>query len=151
MLRILTIGACFAFAATSLAAQDVDGAIKARKAHMQLYGHHLGVLGAMAKGEAEYNAELASAAAGDLAKLTSMMQATYWPPGSDNSAFENTRLLPTAWDNMQDIIKHAQSLGAASAALEGAAGGGLDALRGAMGPVGKACGDCHKLSRAPKK
>ena len=30
-------------------------AVKARKAHMQLYAHNLGILGGMAKGEVEYD------------------------------------------------------------------------------------------------
>ena len=151
MLRILTIAVCFAAAAsTASVAQDVDGAIKARKAHMQLYSHHLGVLGAMAKGETDYNAELAAAVAGDMAKLTSMMQASYWPPNSDNTAAENTRLLPAAWENMDDILKISQDLGAASANLAAVAGDGLDALRGAMQPGGATCVACHKPYSGPR-
>ncbi len=149
-LNMSVIAACLAVMAPAAYAQDVEGAIKARKAHMTLYSHHLGVLGDMAKGKTEYNAELASAVAGDLAKLSSMMQASYWPPGSDNSNHPNTRLLPKAWDNIQDIIKISQDMGAASAALADAAGGGLESLQAAIGPVGQSCGACHKPYRAPK-
>lgn len=151
MFRTVLIASAFALAATGSMAQDVEGAIKARKAHMQLYGHQLGILGAMAKGEADYNAELASAVAGDLAKLSTLMQASYWPPNSDNSATENTRLLPAAWSSMDEVIAISQDLGAATATLAASAGDGLDALRAGMGPVGQACGACHKKTRAPKK
>ena len=151
IIRNVLLGALLSAGATGAIAQDVEGAIKARKAHMQLYSHHLGILGGMAKGETEYNAELAASVAGDLAKLTTLMQASYWPAGSDNSNNPNTRLLPKAWDNMNDIIKISQDLGAASATLASAAGNGLEALQGAMGPVGQSCGACHKPYRAPKK
>ena len=150
LFKSIAIAACFASLAPAAFAQDVEGAIKARKAHMQLYGHHLGVLGDMAKGKTEYNAELAASVAGDMAKLSSMMQASYWPPGSDNSNNPNTRLLPKAWDNVADIIKISQDLGAASASLADVAGNGLEALQGGIGPVGEACGACHKPYRAPK-
>lgn len=149
MLRILSLGTCLAFAVTAVNAQDVDAAIKARKAHMQLYGHHLGILGAMAKGETEYNAELAASVAGDLAKLTSMGQASYWVPGSDNASAEKTRLLPAAAQNGADVGAKAQDLAKAAAAMAETAGDSLEALQASMGPVGGSCGACHKAYRQP--
>ena len=41
-------------------------------------------------------------------------------------------------------------LAQAAATLEGAAGQGLDGLRGAIGAVGKTCGACHEDYRKPK-
>ena len=149
--KTIAVATCLAVATPAAFAQDVEGAIKARKAHMQLYSHHLGILGDMAKGKTDYNAELAASVAGDLAKLTTLMQASYWPAGSDNSNNPNTRLLPKAWDNMNDIIKISQDLGGAAATLASAAGNGVEALQGAIGPVGQSCGACHKPYRAPKK
>ena len=53
-------------------------AVAARKAHMDLYSFNLGMLGAMAKGETEYNADAAKAAAGNLAALAQLNQSAYW-------------------------------------------------------------------------
>ena len=71
-------------------------AVKARKSHMQLYAHNLGILGAMAKGEAEYNADAASAAAGNLAAMTQLNQMSYWPQGTstDDLGDETANNLP---------------------------------------------------------
>lgn len=124
-------------------------AVKARQATMDLYAFNLGQLGAMAKGEVEYNADAATAAAGNLAKLTSMNQMAAWKPGTDNATLGDvTHALPAVWESGSTVGEKAQALAEASAALEAAAGGGLDSLRGAMGPVGKACGACHELYRA---
>ena len=35
-------------------------------------------------------------------------------------------------------------------AMEQAAGGGLDSLKAAIGPLGASCGGCHKAYRQPK-
>lgn len=124
-------------------------AVNARNAHMQLYSFNLGLLGGMAKGDIEYSAELAGALASDLAALTKVSQAAYWPAGTTNADMEGTRALPAAWENMENTMKLAGGLVAAADALAAAAGT-LEGLQGAIGPVGKACGDCHKATRAPK-
>ena len=50
----------------------IAGAIKARQALMTLYAANLGALGAMAKGDVEYKAEAASAAANNLQALVNL-------------------------------------------------------------------------------
>lgn len=122
--------------------------ISARKAHMRLYEFNVSVLGSMATGRTEYNAELAAFMAQDLAKLTTFNQRGYWPQGSDNENAEGTRALPALWENFPDVFEKAQALGAAAAAMEAAAGEGLPALQAAMGPLGSACNDCHRSYRA---
>jgi len=86
---------------TAFAASHIDpavaGAIKARQAHMQLYAHNIGVLGAMAQDKAPYDAEAASAAASNIVALSQLSQRTYWPEGSDNTAIESTKALPAIW------------------------------------------------------
>jgi len=39
----------------------------------------------------------------------------------------------------------------AAVAMAAIAGDGVDALRSGVPAVGKACGACHKVNRAPKK
>lgn len=122
--------------------------IKARQAQMTLYAFNLGILGAMAKGEVEYNAEAAGLAASNLAAANSVWMPTAWAEGSDNASAQGTRALPAIWASGSDIGAKAQALRDAVAVMKTAAGTDLEALRGAIGPVGAACGACHKSYRA---
>ena len=141
-----------AVAATGAYAQDdaAKAAIKARQAQMDLYAFNLGALGAMAKGAVAYDADAASKAAGNLAMLTKMDQSRMWPEGSDDMSADNTRALPAMWENMGDVMAKGGDLAKAAAAMEAAAGNGLESLQAAMGPLGGACGACHKAYRAPE-
>ncbi|KGB82522.1 MAG: cytochrome C554 [Confluentimicrobium sp.] len=140
-------------AGAALGASDEDmavqAAIKARQAQMDLYAYNLGILGAMAKGDVEYNADIAGGAASNIVTLTSLDQSTLWPEGSDSMAAE-TRALPAIWDNFPDVMTKSQALVEAAVAMEAAAGTGIDGLRAAIGPLGGACGACHKVYRAPE-
>ncbi len=123
---------------------DLPPAVKARQAHMQLYAHNIGILAGMARGTAEYNAEAASAAASNIAALSSLNQSTYWAPGTDSDAVEGSRALPALWENIPDAIAKGEALTTAAAALAGTAGDGLEAVQAGLGPVGRACGACHE-------
>ncbi len=126
-------------------------AVKARKAHMQLYQHNLGVIGGMARGSVEYNAEDAMAAANNLAALTALDQRTYWVPGTSNADLgEETRLLPAAFEAGSKAGEISGQLAEAAAALAAVAGDGQAALGPALGPVGAACGACHEAYQQPR-
>ncbi|CUH62542.1 High-potential cytochrome c [Thalassovita gelatinovora] len=127
-----------------------DSVIKARQGQMQLYAHNLGLLGGMAKGAVPYNADAAKAAASSLVLLTQLDASRLWPQGSDEMSADNTRALPDLWDNQDDVMKKAMALSEAAAAMEIASGTSLESLQGAMGPLGGACGGCHKAYRAPE-
>lgn len=155
----ITLAAGLALAGTLATTALSDGhadkatmaAIKARQASMQLYAFNIGILGAMAKGAVEYDADAASAAAANLAALTSMNQMAMWPPGSDNATLgDATAALPAIWQEGSKIGEASMAMATASAAMAEAAGGGLDSLRGAIGAVGKGCGGCHDAYRQPK-
>lgn len=132
----------------ALAQSAVEGAIKARKAHMGLYGFNLGPLGAMAKGDMPYDAATATTFATNLMGLASLDTSAYWVEGSAKGEAEGTRALPAIWENPEDVGAKAAALRDATAALAAAAGTDLAALQGAMGPVGQACGACHQTYRA---
>jgi len=125
-------------------------AVKARQSQMTLNSFNIGLLGGMAKGDIAYDADAASAAAANLAALSQLDQSRLWPAGSDNGALgaDVTRALPAIWEAGSTIGEKAMALATAATAMEQAAGGGLDALRGAMGDVGKACGSCHETYRS---
>ena len=124
--------------------------IKARQAHMQLYSYNLGILGAMAKGEVEYDAAAASAAAKNLAAVATMDQSSCWTPGTDSESVEGNRALPAIWENIPDVIKISTAFAEATVALSETAGDGVEALQAGIGAVGKGCGDCHKPYRKPQ-
>lgn len=126
-------------------------AVSARKAHMQLYSFNLGTLGAMAKGEVEYDADAASAAAGNLAALAALSQRGYWVPGTSSDDLpDESRALPAIWEEGSKAGEIGASFAEAAAALAAVAGDGKDAMAGAIGPVGKGCGDCHEGYRKPR-
>jgi len=130
-------------------ASPQDRAVKARQSKMTLYAYNLGILGAMAKGDAEYHSGAAGLAAANLAALTSVYMPGTWMPGTDNESIKNSAALPKLWqDKPEEVGAKAQALSDAAQSLAKAAGTDLASLQGAIGPVGKACGGCHKAYRA---
>lgn len=145
-LALATAG--LAIAATAVfAAGPFDGALNARKSHMRLYGHNLGILGGMAQGKIDYDADAATAAADNLVALATMSQGSYWPQGSDADSIEDTRALAVIWEDFPGVMSKIGDLQTATVAMQAAAGGGLEAMQAAMGPLGGACGACHKAYR----
>lgn len=123
--------------------EDVDPAVSARQAHMQLYSYNLGILGGMAQGKMDYDAELAQMAADNFLALANMSQSTYWPEGTA----EGTKVLPAIWENMDDFMSKADNLTVEAATMAGAAGTDLASLQGAMQGLGGTCSACHREYR----
>lgn len=145
----MTLSAATVLAAAPLAASasDLPPAVKARQGQMQLYAFNLGQLGAMAKGEVEYDAAAATAAAQNIAALTKLDASKMWPAGTDSDSLEGSAALPDLWQNFEDVIAKAQANSAAADAMVVAAGTDLASLQAAMGGLGGACGGCHKPYR----
>lgn len=129
-----------------ISAEQIEGAVKARKAHMQLYSYHLGTLGGMAQDKIPFDAATAQAAADSIAALASLDQSGYWLPGSDSDSIEGTRALPAIWADGSKIGEEAMAFSTAAMALPTSVGD-LDALKAAVGQVGGACGSCHRAFR----
>jgi len=144
------LGATLAAASVAAASAEPAPAVKARQAQMQLYGFNLGTLGAMAQENMPYDAAVASVAAKNLAALTQLDGSLLWPAGSDIDSIEGTRALPEIWTNFSDVVAKAQAVQGAAEAMADAAGTDLASLQAAMGPLGAACGACHKAYRAPE-
>ncbi|MCC1482213.1 c-type cytochrome [Roseibaca sp. Y0-43] len=134
-----------ALAAPALA-QDMN-AVQARQGQFKLYGHNLAVLGGMAQGRMDYDAEMAQTAADNMFHLTRHDQSRLWPEGTDSSAIMETRAKAEIWENLDDFTAKFVALQEATAALQGVAGNGLDALRPAVGAMGATCGACHEVYR----
>ena len=142
------------FSATSQAAtpDPMEKAVKARQGYMQVNAFNMGILAAMVKGEAPYDAEQAATAANNI-KLSSMMKnKAMWVPGSgnDNPKLE-TKALPEIWMAGSDIGDKAKAFGNAASELAAVAGQGLDVMKPKFGDLGKSCKGCHKDYRAADK
>lgn len=143
---LISIGA-LAGADGHISDKQIESAIKARQAQMQLYAFNLGTLGAMAKEEIPYDADAAMAAADNLASLSQLSQAGYWLPGSDSDSVEGSRALPAIWEEGSEAGQKGADFAAAALAMQAAAGTDLAALQASMGALGASCGGCHKPYR----
>lgn len=133
------------------AAQDIDGAVKARKGQMQIISYNMGILGGMAKGQIDYDAAMAVGAAKNLAATGAMDIATLWPEGSDNGAHPTTRAAAPIWSDAAGFEEKFGAFTTATAAAVDGVGDGLDGLRASLGAVGGTCKGCHQTYRGPKR
>ncbi|MDF1872611.1 cytochrome c [Vannielia sp.] len=147
LFAIAFLGAGAAFAATH--AVEVQ---ESREAIMKEMGKSLGVLGKMAKGQLDYDAATATAAATALKDAAEKAHdPALWPEGTDTMSIDETRAMPDIWDNMADFEAKGAALIEASIAMEAAAAEGLQPMQAAMGNLGGSCGGCHKVYRAPEE
>ena len=153
MIAVAAGAALVAGATAAISGEAEERAAKARQALMQVYAFNLGQLGAMAKGEMEYNADLAKASADNLVKATTMNGMAMWPKGSsmdDEGMAGKTWAKADIWADGSDVGEKAKAMREAAAQMAEVAGNGLDAMKGAMGGVGGGCKGCHEKFRAPK-
>jgi cytochrome c556 len=121
-------------------AQTPDRVIKYRQGIMQAQGWHMGILGGMAKGTRPYDKDVAARSAKYVSQLLEMPWEGF-TPGSETGA--PTRAKPEIWKDKAKFDKYGQDAQAESVKFAAAAGNGLDALRTAIGPMGRACNNCH--------
>ncbi len=140
--------ALVAVGATATAQSDVPYPVQARQGQFTLMQLNIGVMVGMIRGQADYDAARAQAAADNLVALSTLDQSFHWPEGTDNASISGTRALPAIWENIPDVISKWNDFGTAAVALADVAGDGLDAMRGGIGPVGASCSACHDAYRA---
>ncbi len=146
MKQFVTVLAATAILGGSAAiAQDYKNHVKARQGTMWVIALNLGTLGAMAKGEQEYDAEAASKAGASIQAASNVHIATLFPEGSDAG---ETRALPAIWEDMSGFQQKWDALGEAADTAASEAGNGKDALGPVMGALGGACKACHDDYRA---
>lgn len=141
-------------AGTAISGEAEDKAIKARQAVMQLLSFNLGKLGAMVKGDMAYDADQARLAANNLKAVAGIRQDAMWPKGTameEPGRQGKTWAKKSAWDTYPEVAKKHEALVAAADKMAAAAGGGVDAIKGAIGAVGGSCKGCHENFRAPRK
>ncbi|MGC9369535.1 MAG: c-type cytochrome [Paracoccaceae bacterium] len=134
---------------TALAAGPMEDTIAARQGYFKLLGANIGVLAAMAKGERDYEAAAAQAAADNLVTLSNYKLDHLFVPGTSADDFpDKTRALPKIWDNLPDIGDKVADLNKAALAMQAVAGQGQGEMAGALGSLGGACKACHDDYRA---
>ena len=149
MLIVAAAVASVGTATAVLADGHENPAVKARRGYFQVILFNAGPLFGMAKGEVEYDAELASSLAANLDALSGMSVINMYPAETHNEALAGqTRALAKIWENTPDFVEKYEAFGAATDALVAKAGGGLDGLREAVGQLGGSCKGCHDNYRA---
>ncbi|KAB6717444.1 MULTISPECIES: cytochrome c [Roseobacteraceae] len=138
-----------ATAATGAFAQSPSDVAKARRAYFTLVGFEMSTLGAMAQGKIDYDADVASQAAKDLAALTGYTMSDLFAPGTSNDDLPGeTRAKADIWADMPGVQDKGMAFYQAVAELNGVAGNGLEALQPAVGKLGGTCKACHDNYRA---
>jgi cytochrome c556 len=127
-----------------------DPSVKARHAQMQLIAHHTGILGGMAKGETDYDAEMAKLAAMNLNAAANLAVEPIWVAGSAHGEAVGAYAKPEVWSDQAGFVSKLDGLRKASSDMIEAAGTDLDALKAGMGALGGACKACHESYRVPK-
>lgn len=126
-------------------AQDAAKTVAYRQGIMKAQAWHIGPIAGMAKGEIPFDSAALQHHADALAAL-SMMIVEGYPEGS---AADNSKAKPEIWTNWTGFEARAKAFEEAATALAAAAPSlTMDTLGAALGPVGKACADCHGDFRA---
>lgn len=146
---IAALAALAVFAAPAFAA-DLPQPVKARQGQFNIMALNLGILGGMARGSVEYDAEAAQAAADSLVAVSMIAQPAMWPEGTDAMALDGTRAEPAIWENIDDVLAKWGEFGAAAEAMAAVAGTGKAAIGPNMGALGASCKGCHDTYRAPE-
>lgn len=139
------IGFAMTLTALPAAAQDraQQAAIKARQGQFNVMMINLGILGDMARGNTEYDAEAAQTAADTLVAVSMINQTTLWLEGTDTMSVDGVRAEPAIWDNLPDFLDKWGAYADAAAAMQAVASDGRGALGPALGQMGGTCQACH--------
>lgn len=150
LLAASSLAAALMVPAAASFAHDVPDAVKARQGQFRILAINLGILGDMARGNSDYDAEAAQTAADSIASIAGVHQPPLWPEGTDSMSIDGTRALPGIWDNFDDVMSKWSNLGDAATQLQSVAANGQEALGPAVGQVGSACKACHDTYREPE-
>jgi len=131
-----------AFATAQEPAVNADA--QARHEAMEQVGDAMKALGAIARGQAPFDAAVVKKSATTIADSLTAAE-KHFPPGSDTG---KTRAKAEIWTNRADfdrIMKESQTAATALAAVTEEA-----AYRPALGTLGTSCKSCHDMYRAPE-
>jgi cytochrome c556 len=143
---LLALAAGIGLTAAVAVAATATEAIKARQEAMESVGDAMKALGAIAKGEAPFDAAVVKKNAATIAEHLKVAEPQFIP-GSDKGDVE-TWAKPEIWSDpamFGETMKKAQD---AAEALQGVTEEA--AYRPALGQLGQNCKNCHDMYRRPK-
>lgn len=117
-----------------------DPIVAARMDAMSDTGAASKVLGDMARGRADFDADAAAEAKASLIAIAAELPALF----EVNATDPKSEAKPEIWENFDDFTAKAAALGAAAEALDTTS---LETLSAGMRAVGGSCGGCHKPYR----
>lgn len=136
-----------ALALGAATAQEADPAA-VRQQMMAHVGKAAGHLGAMAKGEAPFDARLADAAFRTM-NAAALGFGGQFPEGSESGA--ETEAAPAIWSDRAGFDAALAGFRADTDAAIAAEAGDLEAMRAAFGTVAESCKSCHEGYRIRKE
>lgn len=143
--RAIAASAALAFASVAIAqSSEHREAAEARLNMMELQAYNLAIIGNMARGRTEFDAEAASAAANRLADLAAADWLAYFPAGTSADDIDTSRVEPIVWDKWDDFIGKKDDLVAVTQRLAGAEMTDVAPLRESLVELTEACGACHR-------
>jgi cytochrome c556 len=139
--KILAVAAIAAIGATAATA---DVAQK-RDQLMRMNGGAMGALGAMAKGETEFDARVAALGFQALNTVAAVF-GDYYPEGSQSTEgkFYGS---PKIWEDRAGFDAAVAEFAKVTAAAMEAKPADKEAFLAVLGPIGKTCGTCHETYR----
>ena len=121
-----------------------EDAIKYRKSALFVMAQHFGRVAAMANGRVPFDAK----AAADNAEIATAMSKLPFVAFVDGTDKGDTKAEPKIWAEKDKFNAAAGAMQDAMVKLNTAAkGGNLDAIKAAVGDVGKSCKNCHDTYR----
>lgn len=146
-LCLIVVGVIASSAALAQRPSPEQQAINARQAVFTLISSNQGPLGAMIRGRAPFDAEVATKNLTRISQLSLMITDTF---ALDTRSSEiETDALDSIWDNMDDFASKAEALtNLADSTLAALAAGDEDEAKKILSGLGRTCGGCHDDYRA---
>lgn len=142
-IKFLVFLTMFATPTLVLAHSGATGIVKKRMEVMKDVGAVMKELGAMVKGDADFDATTVARRAGDLKAHAAGMPALF----PEDSIHGPSEALPEIWKDFEGFSRIASDLESAAVALSGVTE--ATALPAALGAAGKTCKACHSDYRKP--
>lgn len=146
---LLVVGSVFATSAFAQAELfKPEDLVKYRQSIYQVMSAQVKVMGAMAKGETEFDGKVFHERALNMGNVAKLLGETYVPATKD---VKDSNLLPAAWDDMENFSGKGKAFGGALQELITASGEtGFDqkAALPVLGKMMKTCKACHDDYRA---
>lgn len=152
MRKIILIATAIALSVPSIVAADAaTDAVKARQEHMKSFGKQMGTFAGMAKGEVEYDAAAAQAAADTLVELVNADMSGFWLPGTSADDLPGVSYAKAdLWNEGDKVGAIVGDLKTAAATMQEVAGTGKAEMAQALGGIGKNCQACHQSYQLKK-